>query len=234
MANSNIQSTPNSTEEATTMSNIENLFQEFIQSGGEPKVTQFKRFIDSQINQHIKKLCSRSGKAADGNDWRSELKARFAGRGKKWVFVSLDEIATSYDRLESMGIETDDYKAWTTEAGKAWIRFAGDRINEGKQSAAFEVRTIGSTFDCPKSLHYIPVDELDDKITFMHTTPHAMRLEVIAPKKTEEPQEAKLTEDEIQEDEQLEAMTELATDVYGDDLDFEEELDMDDDIFSEI
>ena len=230
-SNSNIQSTPS---QENTMSNIENLFQEFIQSGGEPKVTQFKRFIDSQINQHIKQLCGRSSISAGGNDWRSELKAKFGGRGMKWVFVSLDEISTSYDRLEGLGIETDDYKAWTTEAGKAWIRFSGDRIFNGKQAAAFEVRTIGSTFDCPKSLHYIPVDELDDKITFMHTTPHAMRLEVIAPKKTEEPQEAKQTEDEIQEDEQLEAITEMATDVYGDDLDFEEELEMDDDIFSEI
>ena len=233
MANSNIQSTPNSTEEAT-MSNIENLFQEFLAAGGEPKVTQFKRFIDSQINQHIKQLCGRSSISAGGNDWRSELKAKFGGRGMKWVFVSLDEIAASYDRLESMGIETDDYKAWTTEAGKAWIRFNGPRIHEGKQSAAFEIRTIGSTFDCPKSLHYIDIKDLDDKITFMHTTPHAMRLEVIAPKKTEEPQEAKPTEDEIQEDEQLEAVTEMATDVYGDDIDFEEELDTDEDIFSEI
>ena len=153
----------------------------------------------------------------------------------KWVFVSLDEISTSYDHLEGLGIDTDDYKTWTTEAGKAWLRFSGPRIHEGKQSAAFEVRTIGSTFDCPKSLHYIPVDELDDKITFMHTTPHAMRLEVIAPKKTEdEIQEVTPTEDEIQEDEQLEAITELATEVYDEELDFEEELEMDDDIFSEI
>ena len=227
-SNSNIQSTPNSTEEAT-MSNIENLFQEFIQSGGEPKVTQFKRFIDSQINAHIKPLCGRSGKAADGSDWRSELKTKFGGRGMKWVFVSLDNIRPTLDRLESMGIETDDYKSWTEAHGQAWVRFSGPRIDNGKQAAAFEVRTIGSTMDCPKSLHYIPVDELDDKITFMHTTPHASRLEVIAPKKTEEP----TTEEERKEDEQLEAITELATDVYGD-IDFEEELEMDDDIFSEI
>ena len=231
MENSNIQSI-NQNEE-TVMSNIQSIFQAFIENGGEPKVTSFKRHLDKLINAEIKPLCGRSSKSG-GDDWRSELKAKFGGRGAKWVFVSLDNIRPTLDRLESMDIETDDYKDWTNEAGKAWIRFSGPRINNGKQAAAFEVRTIGSTFDCPKSLHYIPVDELDDKITFMHTTPHAMRLEVIAPKKTEEPQEAKLTEDEIQEDEQLEAMTELATDVYGDDLDFEEELDMDDDIFSEI
>ena len=231
MENSNIQSTPS---QENTMSNIANLFQEFLAAGGEPKVTQFKRYIDQQINAEIKQLCGRSSISAGGNDWRSELKAKFGGRGMKWVFVSLDEISTSYDRLEGLGIDTDDYKAWTTEAGKAWIRFSGPRIHNGKQAAAFEVRTVGSTFDCPKQLHYIPVDELDDKITFMHTTPHAMRLEVIAPKKAEEPQAAKPTEDEIQEDEQLEAITEMATDIYGDDLDFEEELEMDEDIFSEI
>lgn len=228
MENSNIQSTPS---QENTMSNIANLFQEFLEAGGEPKVTQFKRFIDQQINAEIKQLCGRSSISAGGNDWRSELKAKFGGRGMKWVFVSLDEISTSYDRLEGLGIDTDDYKAWTTEAGKAWLRFSGPRIHEGKQSAAFEVRTIGSTFDCPKSLHYISVDELDDKITFMHTTPHAMRLEVTAPKKTEE---VKPTEEEIQEDEQLEAITELAAEVDDDELNLEEELEMDDDIFSEI
>lgn len=228
MENSNIQSTPS---QENTMSNITNLFQEFLEAGGEPKVTQFKRFIDQQINAEIKQLCGRSSISAGGNDWRSELKAKFGGRGMKWVFVSLDEISTSYDRLEGLGIDTDDYKAWTTEAGKAWLRFSGPRIHEGKQSAAFEVRTIGSTFDCPKSLHYISVDELDDKITFMHTTPHAMRLEVTAPKKTEE---VKPTEEEIQEDEQLEAITELAAEVDDDELNLEEELEMDDDIFSEI
>ena len=211
------------------------LFNNFIKEGGDPKVTSFKRHLDQLINVKIKQLCGRSSISAGGNDWRSELKAKFGGRGMKWVFVSLDEISTSYDHLEGLGIDTDDYKTWTTEAGKAWLRFSGPRIHEGKQSAAFEVRTIGSTFDCPKSLHYIPVDELDDKITFMHTTPHAMRLEVIAPKKTEdEIQEVTPTEDEIQEDEQLEAITELATEAYDDELDFEEELEMDDDIFSEI
>lgn len=228
MENSNIQSTPS---QENTMSNIANLFQEFLEAGGEPKVTQFKRFIDQQINAEIKQLCGRSSISAGGNDWRSELKAKFGGRGMKWVFVSLDEISASYDRLEGLGIDTDDYKAWTTEAGKAWIRFSGPRSHEGKKSAAFEVRTIGSTFDCPKSLHYISVDELDDKITFMHTTPHAMRLEVAAPKKTEE---VKPTEDEIQEDEQLEEITELAAEVDDDELNLEEELEMDDDIFSEI
>ena len=228
MENSNIQSTPS---QENTMSNIANLFKEFLAAGGEPKVTQFKRFIDQQINAEIKQLCGRSSISAGGNDWRSELKAKFGGRGMKWVFVSLDEISASYDRLEGLGIDTDDYKAWTTEAGKAWIRFSGPRIHEGKQSAAFEVRTIGSTFDCPKSLHYISVDELDDKITFMHTTPHAMRLEVTAPKKTED---VKPAEDEIQEDEQLEAITELATEVDDDELSLEEELEMDDEIFSEI
>lgn len=220
MENSNIQSTPS---QENTMSNIANLFQEFLDAGGTPKVTEFKRFIDQQINAEIKQLCGRSSiSASGGNDWRSELKAKFGGRGMKWVFVSLDEISTSYDRLESMGIETEDYKAWTTEAGKAWIRFSGPRIHEGKQAAAFEIRTIGSTFDCPKSLHYIPVDELDEKITFMHTTPHAMRLEVIptVAKKTEEPKPT--------EDAQLEA------DDIDTDLDLGEELQMDDDIFSEI
>ena len=48
--------------------------------------------------------------------------------------------------------------------------------------AAFEVRTVGSTFDCPKSLHYILDSEIDNTITPLNSTPHAMKLEVKATK----------------------------------------------------
>ena len=57
------------------MSNLENvnlidqLFQQFIDNGGEPKVTSFKRHLDQLINADIKPLCGRSGKTATGDDW---------------------------------------------------------------------------------------------------------------------------------------------------------------------
>ena len=83
-----------------TQTTIQQLFQSFIDNGGEPKVTSFKRHLDQLINQEIKPLCGRSGKTATGDDWRSEVKSRFSGRGAKWVKVSLEEIASTLEGFD--------------------------------------------------------------------------------------------------------------------------------------
>jgi hypothetical protein len=194
MENSNIQSI-NSNE--VPMSNIQSIFQAFVESGGEPKVTSFKRHLDKLINQEIKALCGRSSKTAGGDDWRSELKSKFGGRGAKWVFVSLENIKPTLDRLATEGIDIEDYNKFTQAHGQAWIRFSGPRIDNGVQSAAFEVRTDGSTIDHPKQLHYVPVSELDETITLMNTTPHSMKVEEVAkPQEVEEEVEVELSEAE--------------------------------------
>ena len=159
-----------------TQSTIQQLFQSFIENGGEPKVTSFKRHLDQLINQEIKPLCGRSAKTGLVDDWRSEVKSRFSGRGAKWVMVSLEEIAPTLERFD-----LDDcinYRHWIDQAGYAWIRFAGPRVANGVKSAAFEVRTGGSTIDHPKQLHYIALQELDEKIKPLPATPHAMRIEL--------------------------------------------------------
>ena len=176
---SNIQK-ENSMETQTT---IQQLFQSFIDNGGEPKVTSFKRHLDQLINQEIKPLCGRSGKTATGDDWRSEVKSRFSGRGAKWVKVSLEEIASTLEGFDLA--DCIDYRHWIDKAGYAWIRFAGPRIANGVKSAAFEVRTGGSTIDHPKQLHYIALHDLDDKIEQLPATPHAMRLELATTRNVE-------------------------------------------------
>ena len=224
MENSNIQSI-NSNE--VPMSDIQSIFQAFIENGGEPKVTSFKRHLDKLINAEIKPLCGRSSKSG-GDDWRSELKAKFGGRGAKWVFVSLDNIRPTLDRLATEGIDIEDYDKFTQAHGQAWIRFSGGRINDGVQSAAFEVRTDGSTIDHPKQLHYVPVSELDETITFMNSTPHSMKVEEEA--KTQEEEEAPVeVEVQMSEEDELETRTELATDVYEDAMgDMDELMEMED------
>ena len=221
MENSN-QPTPNNEE--TVMSNIQAIFQAFVDNGGEPKVTSFKRHLDKLINSEIKPLCGRSAKAG-GDDWRSELKVQFGGRGAKWVFVSLDNIRPTLDRLEAEGIDIEDYDKFTQAHGQAWIRFSGGRINNGVQSAAFEVRTDGSTIDHPKQLHYIPVSELDETITFMNSTPHSMKVEEVA-----KPQEVKEEEVavELSEVEETPAVEEEYIDVMDemDDLMSFEDMDL--------
>ena len=218
MENSNIQSI-NSNE--VPMSNIQAIFQTFVENGGEPKVTSFKRHLDKLINAEIKPLCGRSSKSG-GDDWRSELKAKFGGRGAKWVFVSLDNIRPTLDRLATEGIDIEDYDKFTQAHGQAWIRFSGGRINDGVQSAAFEVRTDGSTIDHPKQLHYVPVSELDETITFMNSTPHAMKVEEDA--KPQEVEEAEEVEVQMSEEDERDIRTELGQEVYGDAMDHIEEF----------
>ena len=213
-----------------TQTTIQQLFQEFIDNGGEPKVTSFKRHLDQLINSDIKHLCGRSAKAGLANDWRSEVKERFSGRGAKWVKVDLEEIIPTLEGFDDSG----DYMGWIQKAGYAWIRFAGPRVANGMNCAGFEVRTGGSTVDHPKQLHYIPVQQLDEKIQPLGSTPHAMKLEVATTPVVEddEPEVEPLSANELNpeddggsawsEEESYEDMMGDIDDLMGDedDLDF--------------
>ena len=219
MENSN---QPTNIQEETVMSNIQTIFQQFIDNGGEPKVTSFKRHLDKLINTDIKPLCGRSGKAADGTDWRSEVKAKFGGRGAKWVFVSLDSIRPTLSRFADQGIDVEDYTKFIEAHGQAWVRFSGPRIDNGVKAAAFEVRTDGSTIDHPKQLHYIPLHDLDEAISSMGSTPHAMKLEEVAKPQEVEEVEVELSEVEetpVAEEEYIDAMDDIEDLMSFEDMD---------------
>lgn len=201
-----------------TTSTIQQLFQEFINGGGEPKVTEFKRHLDQLINSDIKHLCGRSAKTGLVADWRSEVKDRFSGRGAKWVKVSVDEVLPTLENFD----DTTDYMGWIQKAGYAWIRFTGPRVANGENCAAFEVRTGGSTIDHPGQLHYIPVHSLDEVISPLNSTPHAMKLEEVA--MTPVVKEEEVVEIEVKSDD-VSVVEEDYEDVMGDieDLMAEEE-----------
>ena len=165
----------------TSNENILNIFNSFIEAGGMPKVTEFKKHLDQLINAEIKPLCSSRGKSAGGSGWRSEQKAKFSGRGAKWVKLSTDEVSGTLDRFDNEGIDTAEYRKWIEAAGFAWIRYNGPRVDGGNKMAAFEVRTVGSTYDCPKQLHYILDEEVDGTVTPLGGTPFAMKLEATTP-----------------------------------------------------
>lgn len=165
----------------TSNENILNIFNSFIEAGGMPKVTEFKKHLDQLINAEIKPLCATRGKSAGDGGWRSEQKAKFSGRGAKWVKLSTDEVAGTLDRFDNEGIDTAEYRKWIEAAGFAWIRYNGPRVDGGNKMAAFEVRTVGSTYDCPKQLHYILDEEVDATVTPLGGTPFAMKLEASTP-----------------------------------------------------
>ena len=191
---------PTIEEPMSTDNHIKALFDEFIAAGGEPKVTAFKKHIDALIKTDIKHLCSGSGKTANGSgsDWRREQKAMFAGRGAKWVQVALDVVNPKLDEFEEDGIDCSAYRAWTTQAGYAWIRYSGPRVDPKSKAhmAAFEVRTSGSKDDHPKQLLLLNAAGLDDIITPLGGTPHSEKLEVIA-----SPSEVKEVEVEVEKTE---------------------------------
>ena len=171
-------STPNQENPMDHYGLIENLFNQFIENGGQPKVTEFKRHIDKLIKDKIKPLCSSQGKSHSGSDWRSEQRERFMGRGEKWCKVSIESLRETLSGFENKGIDITNYKSWIDNVGYGWVRYSGPRVVNGQHVASFEVRTEGSTIDHPKQLHYISNTLMDD-IVKLGGTPHSMKLEVI-------------------------------------------------------
>lgn len=177
MSNVNLSTNISEGNNMTNEQLMQQLVNNFISGDGSPRFTDFDRFLNALSREVAKPLFGHSGKSAGGSSWRDEVKARFANRGAKWVFVSLEEIRPTLDRLAAEGIDIEDYDRYTQAHGQAWIRFSGGRMNDGKQCAAFEVRTGGAKDNHTTQLHYIALDELDEKITLMNSTPHSMKLE---------------------------------------------------------
>ena len=208
MENSNIQSI-NSNEE-NQMTALQQLFQQYVDQGGKPAVTHFRLHLNNLIDQEVKHLCGRSSKSGGGDDWRSEVNARFGGRGAKWVFVSLDDVKPTLDKLDAQGIDTLDYRTYIEAHGQAWVRYTTARMHEGKQCAGFAILTDGSTINKPTQLHFVPVDELEDRVTPMNSTPHAMKLEEakIVVQKEVSPQDEETPSDDIELEEEIEEINE--------------------------
>ena len=174
---------------------LKDLFQKNLTEGTDK--TSVLRFGEALIDILKDEVGSMRGKRSSSvdNGWRAMLKTRFAGRGKQWIKVSLEYIKPYLDELESEGIDVSDYRSWTTQAGFAWIRYAGSRVSDGVNSGGFEIRTTGSKIDHPKQLCYIPVTSLsEDQISDfrLSKTPFGMKLEEIREEVVED-----IEEDEV-------------------------------------
>lgn len=173
----NIQTNSNIGSEEITVNTTDNLIAALVShfQDNPQGFTDYRKEVEALLRDNIKPLTARSGKS--GDDWRSEIKSKFSGRGAKWVFISLQDIEPTLLQFEADGIDCSDYRKNTTKLGKAWIRFNGPRVKDGVKSAAFEVRTEGSTIDHPKQLHMIPADVMVNLIEVMPGTPKALKLE---------------------------------------------------------
>ena len=173
----NTQTNNNISSEEITVNTTDNLIEALVShfQDNPQGFTDYRKEVEALLKENIKPLTARSGKA--GDNWRSEVKSQFSGRGAKWVFVSLECIEPTLIKFEAEGIDCTDYRKNITKLGKAWIRFNGPRIINNIQCAAFEVRTEGSTIDHPKQLHMINIAGLPDLIETMPGTPKALKLE---------------------------------------------------------
>ena len=167
-------------EKLTSKDLVVALFNNFLEEGNDPKITEFRKYMDLLVRDEVKPLTGRSGSrsasASVGDDWRAEQKARYSGRGAKWMSIDADKVMGTLDEFDSRGIDTADYRYWIDQVGYAWIRYVAPRVIRGNKVAAFEIRTLGSTIHQPKELYYHLDSELDELI-HLNSTPYALNLE---------------------------------------------------------
>ena len=187
----------------------------------------------------VKPMTSRAAMSSSGEgNWRDQLKAQFKGRGRQWIWVPKESVQCTLDRLAGEGFDITDYERWIATQDNAWVRFTGPRVVSGVQMGAFELRLDGSKIDCPKMLHYIPVDELDEEnVNRMDGTPHSLGLEVDAPAPVaDEPEVEEATEEVAMQEEVIEEVVEEAPEEYVDVMDMMDDYsdDINDDLFGEF
>ena len=140
---------------------------------------------------------SKSPRGPVDNTWREEQKQEFSGRGMQWIFMENEIVHQLLDALEENGVDVMDYREFTTSHGKSWVRYAGPRIVDGNQVAAFEVRTSGSKIPASNQFVYLDhQDVMDGGFSRLPDgkTPHQLGLEVIA-QPEEESEEINLADD---------------------------------------
>jgi hypothetical protein len=116
------------------------------------------------------------------NTWRSMQKSQFSGRGRQWIYVSLEDINPVLDNLAANGHDVSNYRNITNDAGKAWVRYSGARTHpENGCLAAFEIRYQGSKVPQADMLYMISHESAmnisDDDRLEDGKTPHQLGLE---------------------------------------------------------
>ena len=224
---------------------LQQYYASFVGLTGKGGYTDFRKHVEACMKDSVKPMTSRAAMSPSGEgNWRDQLKAQFKGRGRQWIFVPKESVQLTIDRLSGEGFDTVDYERWIANHDNAWIRFTGPRVVSGVSMGAFELRLDGSKIDCPKMLHYIPADELDEEnLNRMSGTPHSLGLEVDAPVAQEEVAEevamTPVVETEIPDQVAMTGLNEIfeaeSEEEYVDVMDVMDDCeDIDDDLFGEF
>ena len=246
-----VQSVSVQSSEGVSMNTIEfkialqQHYANFVQLTGKGGYTDFRKHVEASMKAAVKPMCSRSAMSPSGDGtWRDQVKAQFKGRGRQWIWVAKESVQSTIDRLSGEGFDSVDYERWIANQDNAWVRFTGPRVVDGVPMGAFELRLDGSKVDCPKMLHYIQVDKLDeDGLNRMSGTPHSLELEVDAPAAQEEVVEevamTPVVETEIPDQVAMTGLNEFfeaeSEEEYVDVMDVMDDCeDIDDDLFGEF
>ena len=214
---------------------LKDYYASFVESTGKGGYTDFRKHVEACMRDSVKPMTSRAAMSPNGEgNWRDQLKAQFKGRGRQWIYVSKESVQPTIDRLESEGFDTVDYERWIATQDNAWVRFTGPRVVSGVSMGAFELRLDGSKVDCPKMLHYIPADQLDEEnVNRMAGTPHSLGLEVDSPV-ADETEVEETTEEVAMKEEVIEEVIEETEEEYVDAMDMMGDADdFDEDLFSD-
>ena len=217
---------------------LQQYYSSFVETTGMGNYTDFRKHVEKCMKDSVKPMTSRAAMSSSGEgNWRDQLKAQFKGRGRQWIWVAKESVQFTLDRLAGEGFDTVDYERWIATQDNAWVRFTGPRVVSGVQMGAFELRLDGSKVDCPKMLHYIPADELDEEnVNRMAGTPHSLGLEVDAPAPVADEPEVEATEEVAMKEEVTEEVIEEEEEEYVDVMDMMDDYsdDIDDDLFGEF
>ena len=207
----------------------------FVESTGKGGYTDFRKHVEACMKEAVKPLTSRAAMSPSGEgNWRDAMKAQFKGRGRQWIWVSKESVQPTIDRLTAAGFDTVDYERWIATQDNAWVRFTGPRTVDGVAMGAFEIRLEGSKVDCPKMLHYIPADQLEEEsLNRMAGTPHSLGLEVDAPAPVADEPQVEEAEEVATQEEVTEEVEVAAEEEYVDAMDMMEE-DLDEDLFGDF
>jgi len=239
--NSNQSSQPSTQDNQGVLMNsiefklvLQQYYSSWVTITGKGNYTDFRKHVERCMRDVVKPMTSRAAMSSSGEgNWRDQLKAQFKGRGRQWIWVSKESVQPTIDRLAAEGFDTVDYERWIATQDNAWVRFTGPRSVEGKSVGAFELRLDGSKIDCPKMLHYIPVDQLDEEnLNRMAGTPHSLGLEVDAPVLVADEPEVEATEEVAMKEEVTEEIIEESVEEeYVDAMDMMDDSDVDEELF---
>ena len=150
---------------------ISNAIDEIKENNLSFNITQFKSIVSSMINQKIK---------GNKKDLSFEVKSMFAGRGRAWAKIKVDNNCSTWLSLKkhlSVDVSHDNFKNYSSlldafeSNGFGWVRYSGSN----SLTTNFKIRYLGGKNTTGINLK-VP-NEVAVNLENLHGVPHKLGLE---------------------------------------------------------